>query len=561
MTIDDMPTGTYDLSKGGPRGPKTGVGITAVPGIAPGARNRTARLRVRTDNAPWATAYVEDPDRPSGMVRGSVRVLDQGNGARFGPELFITAKGGRVWVDAKSGRFTYTPSLPARQAARLRASGADKVDDFTITVTDLHGRSTDTQITVDILEANVPPIGRANIDTPFDSGAVFGRVEGTSWDGADLTFSLANSSNPDDSTEESAYSRDGGLVQLDTGTGKFIFIPQLREAGGPDPDTDTFVVTATDAQGGSVNIAVVAPAHLKLDARTTGTAPDLQYGRLVVTDDGPLTFELGIAPVKGTVLVNPDGSYSYVRTPGLGQSGTAEDSFTIVGIDGYGRTVTVAKVPVSPPLSTTAPVAGSVRVTGSRLDCAGVQTTTGMVTAVGAARFVTNTVASARGGEVRINADGTFTYSTARNPAIGHDAAVLNARAEAKIDSFTVIAEDASGAGLAVVATVALHPWNNTPTQSTIGASGRMRGLPTGDWTTTVVDVDGDDITWTVHQPNPRGFVMMARTAHGKWAVHYESMSPRSGARHPRETFTVRYRDGHVKRDGTPAFVEATYEF
>jgi VCBS repeat-containing protein len=557
VTIDDMPR-TFDISAGRTISPA----VTAVPDFTRDTRVINMGAAVPGTEAPEPIVRIGEPDRSTGVVCGSVTVVDQANGAaHFGPTQFTTTKGGLVTVGEHSGRFTYTPSVQAQQVARISPDTDAEVDTFTIYVADRYGHSNGIPVVVDILAGNAPPTGAANVGLPFETGVVVGRIEGAAWDGSKLTFSLVNSSNPADSTAESAYSEKGGLIQLETRTGRFVFIPQVSEAAIPGRDTDRFVVTAIDTHGGTADIAVVALAHLKIAVETTSTAPDRQCGRLLVSGSGPLSFSLGAAPTKGSVQVHENGTYAYLRTPDLGPGITADDSFTVLGTDSYGRSITVAKVAVSPPLTNTVPAACTVAVMASALDGDGVQTTTGMLTAAGAVRFVPGALNSAKGGVVTIGTDGTFSYSTAGNPGIGHAAAALNAPDMDKVDTFTATAQDQAGSGLPVVATVTLLSWNNTPAQGTVGASGRMRGLPTGDWTTTVVDLDGDDITWTVHQAHPRGFVMIARTALGKWAVHYESMSPKTGGRHPGETFTVRYRDGHVKRDGTPAFVEATYEF
>lgn len=461
MTIDDMPR-TFDITAG----KVTGIGITAVPGLGT-SRVLSTSNGVLVDEMPDATVHIGGPDRSTGAVRGSVEIVDRGAAAmQFGPALFTTAKGGVVSVDTRSGRFTYTPSVQARQVARLSPRGEDKVDTFSINVADGHGRSIDADVTVGIFAGNVPPTGAAKVGMPLESGVVVGHIDAAAWDGAKLTFSLANSSNPADSTAESAYSQKGGLVQLDTKTGRFTFVPRISNAELPGRDTDRFVITATDAQGGTADVTVVALAHLKIGVETTGTGPGVQCGKLVVTPGGPLLYSLGVAPSKGTVAVHANGTYTYTRSPVLSRGDGADDCFTIIGTDDYGRSLTVTAVDVCPPLTSRAPVTGTVKL--KRRDSA--------------------------------------------------------------------------------------------PKSRTVGASGRMRGLSTGDWTT-VIGLNSENTTCAVHQFDPRGFVMMARTAPGKWAVHYESMSPKSGARYPSETFVVTYRNGELNDDGSPVLVEVTYEF
>lgn len=560
---------SYDAARGMHIGPASGIDITTVPGLGADTRSPATPLVVRANEAPTATVEVGNPHPATGAVFGSVTVVDQGSGATtYGPTLFTTAKGGLVSVGASSGHFTYTPSVQARQFARTSDDPAHKVDAFTVTVADLYGRSVDVEVTVSILASNVPPTGAARVRLPDFNGVVRGQIEGAAWDGRRLTYTLVNSSNPTDSTDESAYSAEGGLVQLDPETGRFVFVPRISTAAIPGLATDRFVVTALDAQGGSVDIVVRPLAHLRVDTETTSLAPDVQSGRLSIATDGsgPLQFSVGRCPNKGTAQVSANGTYVYTRTPGLGHGITADDSFTIIGTDDYGRSITVATVQVCPPLADTPPVTGTAHITESSVNGAGVQTTRGRISAFGptgrplsfdGGGLPGNTVISAKGSTVTLNEDGTFTYSSALNTRVGHAAAAVTALAADKVDHFTVTAED----GTRVVVPVHLLPHNNTPTQATVGGSGRLALRATAAWTTTVVDVDGDDITCAVVQNTPRGTVSVHRDRQGAFLIHYTSTSARIGRYHPGETFSVRFYDGHLKSDGTPAYVSATYTF
>lgn len=515
---------------------------------------------VHADTPPTAFAEVGDPRRPTGTVAGAV--ISRNTGVlSYGPVLFTTAKGGLVSVGALSGRFSYTPSDQARLLAMSSGDIEDRVDTFTVAVTDLYGGSTGVPVTVEILAADVPPIGAPVLRLPDSAGVVAGHIQGSARDGGTLVYSLANAANPAGSTDESAYSTNGGLVRLDTATGEFVFVPTLSKAIIPGLATDTFTVTVTNTLGGSADVTVNPLAHLKIGVETVSTAPDVQCGRLAVSEDGPLSFSLGTAPRKGTVQVDRNGNYVYTRTPGLGHGITAADSFTILGTDDYGRSITVATVRVSPPLADTAPASATVVVFESAVNGMGDQTTRGVIAAPGAERFTCGTVQTIKGSAAKIAEDGTFTYSSAQNLGVGHAAAAVDALAADKVDTFTVLAEHADGRRTPVLVTVPLHPYNTTPTQGTIGGSGRVRGLTTGAWTTSVVDVDGDDITYSITQRNPTGVVSVGRNRVGAFTVHYESTSARAGTWYPTEAFTITFYDGHLRSDGTPASVTAEYVF
>lgn len=557
ITIDDLPR-------------IGGTDINAVPRL--GADSRVLNsVVVRANQAPTTTVTIGRPNGLTGAVSGSVTALDQGNGAlRYGPELFSTVKGGLVSLGVSTGDFSYVPSDQARQRARTSADPADQTDTFVVTVADLYGRTTEAHVTVDILAAKVAPTAKAKVRPPDGNGMVSGQVKGVACDGGSLTYTLKNSSNYADSTEESAYSEKGGLVMLDQETGQFVFIPRMSSAAIPALDTDKFVVTAIDEHGGAVDVTVKPLAHLRLNVETTGTAPGIQSGRLSISTDGsngPLRFRVGIPPRNGRVRVKNDGTYLYTRTPGLGRDIPAADRFTIVGSDHYGRSLTVATVKVCPPLSNTL-WTSTAHITESSLNRVGVQTSRGQLTAHDVdgvpLRYTGGqgaTVTSAMGCTVTIDAEGPFTYSTAQNAGVCHRAAAVDALAADKVDTFTVTVTNWLGRAKAVVVPVNLLPFNTAPMQVTVGGSGRSRSLRTGEWTTTVVDVDGDDFTYAVVQDNPSGTVSVRRDDQGAYVVTYTSTSAKSGLHYPSETFAIRFYDGHTASDGSPAYVTAIYTF
>lgn len=522
---------------------------------------------VRANEAPVVNVTVGRPAGLTAAVVGAVVAVDQGTGrVRYAPELFSTAKGGLVSLDGCTGQFVYTPSEQARKLARTSSDPVAKADAFTVTVTDLSGRTTVVPISVEILAAKLAPKAVARIRRPDVHGAVRGRIEATACDGGNLNYTLVNSSNPAGSTAESAYSEKRGLVQLDTETGHFVFIPAVSDAVVPGLDTDRFVVTVIDSQGGTADVTVKTLAHLAVDAQTTSTAPNTQCGRLSISgaEDGPLRFSLGRPPQKGAVQVASNGTYIYTRRPGLSLRVAAADSFTVTGTDHYGRSLTVATISVCPPLANTLPAGATAEVAAS-LNSAGEQITRGRIAAIDSTGspliFNGGCFTTAKGSRVSVEADGTYVYSSAGNAGVGHRAAAVDAMAADKVDSFTVTAANWLGRASEVVVRVNLLPHNSTPVVGTVGGSGRKRAEATGEWTTTVSDADGDAISYRVIQDNPWGTVSVRRNEQGAFVIRYTSTSPKVGRFHPGETFAVRFYDGHVASDGSPAYVTTMYAF
>lgn len=121
-------------------------GLSRTGATAPGAR----------PVEPWVD--LGDPDRQTGAVCGSVRIVDQGDRTvRFGPQEFTTAKGGVVAVDAWSGRFTYIPSASARQVSGTSTHYPDTVDTFTIDIVDAYGTRAEAHVVVDIRAETATP--------------------------------------------------------------------------------------------------------------------------------------------------------------------------------------------------------------------------------------------------------------------------------------------------------------------------------------------------------------------------------------------------------------------
>jgi hypothetical protein len=113
----------------------------------------------------------------------------------------------------------------------------------------------------------------------------------------------------------------------------------------PKPDyngTDSFTVTVSDGHGGTTTSTVTVTVTPVNDAPTapndSKTTPEDTpvSGKIVGSDvDGdPLTYTKGSDPANGTVVVHPDGTYTYTPKPDY----NGPDSFTVTVSDGHGGT-------------------------------------------------------------------------------------------------------------------------------------------------------------------------------------------------------------------------------
>ncbi|MBP6675139.1 MAG: tandem-95 repeat protein, partial [Vitreoscilla sp.] len=227
------------------------------------------------------------------------------------------------------GTWTYTPG-PSYNGS----------DVFTVTVSDGHGGTATSTITIGITPVNDIPVAvndaiATNEDTPVTIAV---RGNDSDVDGDTLTVSAVTNG---------AH----GTVVIDPLSGNPVYTPAANWNG-----TDTFTYTVSDGQGGSATATVtvtVAPVNdaPKFDDPTNPTF-DPATGNYAVTtpedtpvsgqvkgsdvDGDPLTYAKAADPAHGTVAVNPDGTWTY--TPGPSYNGS--DVFTVTVSDGHGGTAT-----------------------------------------------------------------------------------------------------------------------------------------------------------------------------------------------------------------------------
>ena len=138
---------------------------------------------------PTAVKTVGTPSAATGVVTGSVKGADIDKDLLVYSQTNPPAKGSVV-VNA-NGTFTYQPSVQARHAAaKVGATAADKVDTFTISVSNGHGGVVPVSLTVAISPANAKPTGAgvANAHIGLNDGVVTGTITAVDVDGDVLAF-------------------------------------------------------------------------------------------------------------------------------------------------------------------------------------------------------------------------------------------------------------------------------------------------------------------------------------------------------------------------------------
>lgn len=228
---------------------------------------------------------------------------------------------GTVAVNA-DGTYTYTPDL-----------NYNGTDVFTIEVSDGNGGRAVSTVVVNISSVDDPPqIGDYNENTLEDT-PVSGTVSGTDPDGDELEY--RKGSEPLN-----------GSVEVSTG-GAWTYTPDENFHG-----TDSFTIIVDDgADGYAVSTVTISVASVN----DPPVVPDYQYrilagrdheGTIVASDIETaaenLAYTVNTPPMHGTLMLSPDGTYTY--EPDSGYLGSDEFIVTVTDEDGGTAVSTVSYV-------------------------------------------------------------------------------------------------------------------------------------------------------------------------------------------------------------------------
>lgn len=334
-----------------------------------------------------------------------------------------------------------------------------------------------------------------------------------------------------------------GTVTLN-GNGTYTYTPAADYNG-----VDSFTYTVTDGQGGlatgtvlitvnAVNDAPVAQNDsYTLDEEQTYTSTVSVLANDTDVDGDALTAALLAGPLRGTVTLNANGNFTY--TPAQDYNGL--DSFTYVVSDGRGGldtgvvTLTVTAINDNPvanrdTYTTREDVALSVVAPGILFndtdpDNVAGGTNNDVLTATAESK------ASAAGGTVQINSNGSFIYTPSAN---------YNG-----LDSFTYTLQDGKGGTATGTVVVTVQADNDAPVavddsytvaEDVILNVNAANGLLAND-----TDADGDALTVALLTPPAHGVTTV--NADGSFA--YRGNTNYNGS----DFFTYVVRDGNGGSD------------
>ena len=336
-------------------------------------------------------------------------------------------------------------------------------DSFTVTVNEGNGGFATSTVTITVNPVNDAPTAVNDSATTNEDCSV------------DIDV-LSNDTDVDTGDSLSINS----FTQPDNGTtslvgGKIRYTPNPNWYG-----TDTFTYTTRDGSGAISNIAtvtiIVNPVN---DAPTVGnysstTQEDTPTSGTVIGSDvdSSLTYSLGTQASHGTVIVNPDGTWTY--TPNANYNG--QDSFTVIVSDGTLTATSTITITINP--VNDIPVANN----DSKIIDED-HTTTGQITATDADKDTLTYTKDTNPahGTATVNNNGTWTYTPEANY---HGT-----------DSFKVLVNDSNGGTAVSTVFITVNSVNDIPVAQNDTAATKEGKATNINVLSNDSDADGDSLT------------------------------------------------------------------
>ncbi len=380
------------------------------------------------------------------------------------PATITTGNGGTVNLNA-DGSFTYQG-----------AANFNGTDGFSYTADDGRGGVSAANVTINIAAINDAPVAGDDVFSGNEDVAIAGSLLGNDSDIEGNPLSLAG---------QTITTVNGGTVTINA-DGTFSYLGAANFNG-----TDSFDYTVLDGNGGSdigtvnLTIATINDEPVANDDAFSGDEDTAITGNVLANDtdvDGDVLSAVADSFTTvngGSVTINADGTFSYTGATNF----NGADGFDYTVVDGNGGTssahvdLTVGEVNDGP-VANDDSYAGNedTLITGNVLD--NDADADGDTLSV-----VAGTVATAQGGTVTLNADGTFSYTGATN---------FNGA-----DGFDYTTIDGNGGIATAHVELAIAAVNDGPVANDDAFSGNEDTVITGNVLANDSDVDGDALTVT----------------------------------------------------------------
>ena len=516
-----------------------------------------------TNDAPVLAATIVNVAEGSVTSSGTLPMptdVDVHDVVSFTPLSNVPGTYGTFSVDA-DGHYTYVQnaSLPALQGL---GAGESLTDSFIVTVSDNHGGSSSTVITVSINGSN---------DAPVVTAATAAIVEDT----VGVSGTLPTPGDPDPHDVVTFVPQAGtaglyGTFSVDA-SGNYTYtlnnsLPAVQGLGAGESLTETFTFTVSDGRGGTASNTLTVTIDGSNDAPvvTAATASIVEdtagiSGTLPPAVDPDLhdvaTFipQTNTAGLYGTLTLDASGNYTYTlnnslpAVQGLGVGESLTETFTFTATDGHGGTSSNT-LTVTINGSNDAPVLAATTVNVAE-DSAVTTGTLPMPTDVDVhdtVSFAPLTNAPGNYGIFSVDANGNYTYvlNTSLPTVQGLGAG------ESLTDSFTVTVSDNHGGSSSTVITVSINGSNDAPTVSAAATAIDEDTASVSGTLPVPVDPDLHDVVSFVPQTNaPGGYGTLSVDASGNYTYTLNNSLPAVQALGVGEsltdTFTFTVTDNH----------------
>ncbi|WP_150116067.1 VCBS domain-containing protein [Desulfovibrio fairfieldensis] len=526
LTLDASGNYTYTLNNALPAVQGLGVGesltdtftFTASDGHG-GTASSTLTVTINGSNdAPVLAATTVNVAEGSATTSGTLPMptdADVHDVVSFLPLSNVPGNYGTFSVDA-DGHYTYVQntSLPALQGL---GAGENLTDTFTVTVSDNHGGSSYTVVTVSINGSNdAPVVSAATADIAEDAVGVSGALPPA----VDPDLHDVASFIPQ--TDSAGLY---GTLTLDA-SGNYTYIlnnalPAVQGLGVGESLTDTFTFTASDGHGGTASSILTVTINGTNDAPTvTAAADDIAEDTVDISGTLPapvdadthdtVTFlpQTNTAGQYGTLNVDADGNYTYTlnnaspAVQGLGVGESLTDTFSFTVSDGHGGTATNT-LTVTINGTNDAPIVAAA-TTAIAEDTAGVSGILPMPTDVDVhdtVSFTPQTNASGSYGTFTLDASGNYTYILNNASPAVQGLGV----GESLTDTFTFTVSDNHGGTATNTLTVIVNGTNDAPTVTAATASIAEDTVDISGTLPAPVDADVHDLVSFTPQTNAPG--------------------------------------------------------
>ncbi|HZM16165.1 MAG TPA: Ig-like domain-containing protein, partial [Candidatus Krumholzibacteria bacterium] len=386
-------------------------------------------------------------------------------------------------VLAPDGSFTYTP--------QANTFGPDT---FVYTLRDAKGGTDSGSVTLTVAPVNDAPVALADVQATSEDVPLVVPAPGLLGNDTDVDGDVLSATTITPPTH--------GTLVLAT-HGGFTYTPQANFSG-----LDAFTYEVNDGHGGTATAAVSLSVGVVNDAPVTAadsyltpedaplavTAPGV-LGNDADVDGDPLSVTISSPPSHGTVTLAANGGFDYDPAPDF----HGADGFTYNVSDGRGGTQTgTATLTVSPVNDAPAASADTHSLDEDQTLVVGVPGLLGNDTDVDGDALTAAVVAPPTHGTLALAADGSFTYTPARD-YVGND-------------SFSYQARDLVTAASATV-TLVVRPVNDLPvaavdTYVVLEDNPLVVGPP--GLLDNDTDVDGDDLAAAVVSPPAHGALQLS---------------------------------------------------